>query len=128
LSFLTEAETLAAAEEQPGRRNWSKCRVFTDVTATSALLFPGDCPTQAAVSKLCMQASSAIPPVAACIDKLLLEQKKGVDVQKELDAALTVSMLPPTMQLFFSAKATLRVSTCSTPTRCRTLGTLCETL
>ena len=108
MSFLTEAETLAAAEEQPGRRNWSKCRVFTDVTNTSAVLFQGDYPTQAAVSKLCMQGFSAIPPVAACIDKLLVEQKKGVDVQKQLDAALTVSMLPPTMQCFFSAKVTLR--------------------
>jgi hypothetical protein len=108
LSFLTEAETLAAADEQPGRRNWSKCRVFTDVTATTARLFQSDCMTQAAVSKLHTQDSSAIPAIASCIDALLLEQKKGMDVQAQLDAALTVSLLPSEMQLLFVSQIKLR--------------------
>jgi len=104
LSFLTEAETLAAADEQPGRRNWSKCPVFTDVTDSKALLFKDDRLTQAAVRELCKQNWQAIPAIASCIEKLFVQQKKGVDVQAQLDAALTVSMLPPEMQHLCTTK------------------------
>jgi len=109
LSFLTEAETLAAAEEQPGRRNWSKCRVVTDVTCTKAHLFPDDCPTQAAVRELCKQEPWAVhPAIASGIDFLLQQQKKGFHVQAQLDAQLTISLLPTAMQPLFLTQIQLR--------------------
>ena len=72
VSLLTEAETLAVADEQPGRRNWSKCRVVTDVTNTQTHLFLGDCLTQAAVNKLSPNELPAMPPaIASSIAELI---------------------------------------------------------
>ncbi len=122
LSFLTEAETLAAADEQPGRRNWSKCPVFNHVKDSQALLFKGECLTQAAVRELCTHDSQANPALASCIEELLLQQKKGLDVQAQLDAALVVSLLPTCMQNLFSTKIKIRVEHLVHPDNVQDIG------
>ena len=68
------------------------------MTDSKALLFSGDCLLQAAVRELCKQDAQAIPAIASCIEGLLQQQKKGSDVQWQLDAALTISLLPAGMQ------------------------------
>ena len=80
-----------------------------DVTSTEPQLFAGDCLTQAAVSELCKQESQAMHSgIASCIEHLLQQQKKGDDVQTQLDAQLTISLLPKAMQQLFVTRIKLR--------------------
>jgi len=82
--------------------------VVTDVTASHAHLFQGDCLTQAAVRKLSEQDSQAMhPAIASCLASLLQQQKKGIDVQAQIDAQLTISLLPPALQEFFITRVVL---------------------
>lgn len=79
------------------------------MTSTEAQLFPGDCITQAAVRELSQQVQATHPVVASCIEDLLQQQKKGADVQAQLDAQLTLSMLPlETQQVFLVRRIALR--------------------
>jgi hypothetical protein len=48
------------------------------------------------------------PTIAACIEHLLEQQKKGVDVQAQLDAQLTISLLPTSLQQLFVTQIQLR--------------------
>jgi hypothetical protein len=83
--------------------------VVTDVTNTEAHLFPGDCLTQAAVSELSKQDPQAVhPAIASCIEDLLQQQKKGADVQAQIDAQLTLSLLPLALQERFTRGIALR--------------------
>jgi hypothetical protein len=73
--------TLVAIEENSGRRNWSRCKEYTDVLNSNTLLFQDDCVTQAALSELSQQDQQAIhPAVASCIDLLLSQKKHGDNV------------------------------------------------
>jgi hypothetical protein len=79
------------------------------VTSTEAQLFPGDSLTQAAVRELSQQVQATHPAVASCIEDLLQQQKKGADVQAQLDAKLTLSTLPlSTQQVFVARRIALR--------------------
>ena len=99
MSFLSETEMLATAEEAPGRRNWSKCKVVADVTSTLAHLFPDGCVTQVALRKLIELGEHAVlPAIASRIHDLLKLQIRGTPVQEEIDAQLTLSLLPLSMQ------------------------------
>jgi hypothetical protein len=90
---------LASAEEAPGRRNWSKCKVVADVTSTVAHLFPDGCVTQVALRKLIELGEHAVfPAIASRIHDLLKLQIRGTPVQAEIDAQLTLSLLPLSMQ------------------------------
>jgi hypothetical protein len=74
------------------------------VTDAKALVFEDECVSQAAMRKLCAQGPKATSAVASCIEELLAQQKRGMDVQAQLDAALAVSLLPECMQLLFVTK------------------------
>ena len=42
------------------------------------------------------------PAIASCIEQLLLQlQKKGAEVQAQVDTQLTISLIPTTMQQLF---------------------------
>ena len=100
--------TLVAIEENSGRRNWSRCKEYTDVLNSNTLLFQDDCVTQAALSELSQQDQQAIhPAVASCIDLLLSQKKHGDNVQVQLDTHLLVSLLPLSLQSFFLDKIDL---------------------
>lgn len=47
------------------------------------------------------------PAIASCLANLLQQQKKGADVQAQIDAQLTMSLLPPALQEFFSTRVAL---------------------
>ena len=106
ISFLSETESLFAAEDQPGRRNWNKCAVVPDVTGSEAVLFSVDDLMPATLSELCRQDMNAIhPSVASCIDNLLKMHKKGHAVETQLDVQLSISLLPMYLQELFSLES-----------------------
>ena len=79
------------------------------MTGAEALLFPGDCLTQAAVRELSKQVYATHPAVASRIEDLLLQQKKGADVQAQIDAQLTLALLPlETQEVFVTRRIVLR--------------------
>lgn len=79
------------------------------MTGAEALLFPGDCLTQAAVRELSKQVYATHPAVASRIEDLLLQQKKGADVQAQIDAQLTLALLPlETQEVFVTRRIALR--------------------
>ena len=105
LSFLSETESLVAADEQPGRRNWNKCAVVPDVTGSEAVLFSGDNPMPVTLRELCRHDTNAIhPSVALCIEQLLTQHKKGHAVEAQLDVQLSISLLPMYMQEMFTTR------------------------
>ena len=105
MSFLSETESLFAAEDQPGRRNWNKCAVVPDVTGSEAVLFSVDDLMPATLSELCRQDTNAIhPSVASCIDNLLKMHKQGHAVEAQLDVQLNVSLLPMYLQELFTTR------------------------
>jgi hypothetical protein len=105
LSFLSETESLVAADEQPGRRNWNKCAVVPDVTGSEAVLFSGDNPMPVTLRELCRHDTNAIhPSVALCIEQLLTQHKKGHAVEAQLDVQLSISLLPMYMQELFTTR------------------------
>ena len=86
--------TSALSDEESGRRNWLKCSVVSDVTNTNLHLFPNGEVTQTILNKHAVHES-----VQEKIDKLLLLQKGGANVEMELDSQLTISLLPTRFQL-----------------------------
>lgn len=82
------------------KRNWHKCEVFKDVEATECRLFASGVVTQAVLSRLSEgEEYPVLPVINDMITDLLAQEKKGIDVLLELDKHLTISLLPPSLQM-----------------------------
>jgi hypothetical protein len=98
-----------ASDEDVGKRNWSKCQVFTDITNSYHVLFPNAVITQDLLNGLIDQHNYPIHEnVALCIDELLQQERNGMDVHVALDIQLTISLLPLRFQTLFMKKLCLQ--------------------
>ena len=82
------------------KRNWHKRDVFQDVEDTECRVIESGLVTQAVLSRISEgEEYPVLPVINDMITDLLAQEKKGIDVLLELDKHLTISLLPPSLQM-----------------------------
>ena len=96
-------------EDEIGKRNWSKCCIFTDVTTSRNVLFTNGVMSQDVLNGLVEKHKyPVLEAVTLRIEELLKQETSGMNVDVDLDIQLTISLLPLHLQKLCLKKITIR--------------------